>query len=547
MPVLIATVPPSGVPPSGFYAAGHWTPTRFSSSLFKCISIRPDSETGAFGTTRAPYRLAFYDGANPVQYEWPMVMGLGCSEPFVFQIIAGPAWLNIGGFLGSTNYGVLYGTPTSAISTASPVTVTVRVWDQALFFLDVTYTLATSSSLTDFMFGSPTGNDANSGAITSKKQNLSAFMPTTAGGTTFAGPRVYLDGVNVGTQTYQFPAQSGSAVTGGVGLDRTKNPIVYRSLPGTGNVTIDASVAQVFDTSGGMDDMYFAGSTLERMIINGSAATALDTHTFEIYNANRVGWRSVDFTNPISRANGSLTNSTSTFSFNNSAGGVPGKRYWHMSDCTESGRAAGAGNSMLLLAWFSVLDFAVENSSVAGTAGFGVFFKDSNQNGVFRYGLSNLQPNTSSSGAGFLFGGQQGESPPVTSQNLEICYSRVFGAIKFDFQGGATNGMTASRRNTVYRADTNEPWALGSNAPTGQGPYYTDCDVLVAKSPGGIQTTGSVAFTATGTEVQVPWSGTPPPASNNPINTTTLALVDSTTLWKTLYSKTVNSRGFEFG
>lgn len=535
----------AGAGGGGFLPAGHWTPTRQTLAM-NCVSIRPDSETGSFGgTVWAAYRYAYYDGANPVQYEWPVIMGPGGSEPYVYQITSGPLWLRIGSAFGSTNYGVLYGTPTSAISTASPATVTIRIYDQALNFVDVTYTLATSSSTSQFVFlNAATGNDANGGTFGSPCQHLSKYMPTTAGGSTSnPGASCYMFG---SATSYQFPAQSGAAVTGGVGLDRAHNPIVYRGIPGTGNVLIDASVAQVFDTGTSITDAYIAGTTLDRMTITGSSATANDTHTFELYNPSRVGFRSVDFVNPVNRTNGSLTNSTSVFAFNDSSGGVPGKNFWHMSDCTENGRSGAPSNSMLLLSWFSIANCAVESCSATGNpSGFGVFFKDSIVNGVFRYGFVNY---TGGTGDAFMWGGQEGESPVVEGVNLDICYSRIIGgAIKFDFQGGATSGLTASRRNTVYRTDTNETYAIGSNAPTGQGPYYSDCDVLISRIGPLIQTSGSVSFTTSGTEVQVPWTGSPPPGSNNPINTSTLALVDSITLWKTLYSKTSNSRGWELG
>jgi hypothetical protein len=524
----------SGV--AGFYPAGHWVAAKMAQNL---VHPRPDGETGGvLGNARAS--LAYYDGVNPVQFETPLGIQ-GGTGIFVFQKIAGPSWLNVGTIYGSSMYGWVYGTPTASISKSSPVLATFRVWNQdQLTFTDVSWNIATSALTSDFVFinsgnlSYPTGSDSGTGAFGSPFLTLGHVIGATPTTTTFPGARVYMVG---GSTHYQWPTQSGSAYTGGTAIDSSKMPVVYMGLPGSGNVYIDGSLTQLYDNGANWNDLYYAGSVADRMTINGSGPAA-DTHTFEIYNSSRCTWDNIDFTNPISRANGSLTNSTSVFGYNDSSGGVPGKNYWFLNNCTENGRAVGAGNSMLLLAWFSVANYLVQNCSAAGVAGFGVFFKDANVNGTFRYGVVDLQPEGSTSGDAFLYGGQQGESPVVKSQNLEVCYSFIKGgAIKLDFQGGATAGAMYSYRNAVYRQDTNEPYAIGSNAPTGQGPFSSDCDVLIAKSPGGVNPSGQ--FTTSGTEVWVPWTGSAPPG-NCPINTTTGALVNVVggTQWRTEFEGT---------
>ena len=529
------------IPPlMGFVASGHFVSAKVPMML---IYPRPDSETGTFSTTTARHRLAYYDGTNNVQFECPIGIHGGARQ-FVYQIVAGPSWLNIGQVYGSSLYGVLYGTPTSAISKSSPATVIVRVWDQDLNHIDVTFTLATSSSTADFIFVDAIhGSDAGNGTYGSPFQTYAPVMGTALSSTTFPGARVYHFGGNTSSHAYQWTAQTSTGITGGRAVDKTKIPCCYLGLPGTGNVYIDASVAQLYDTGGGWDDGYFAGSAADRMTINGSSATAADTHTFELYSCNRFTWDNIDFTNPLNVANGSLTNSTSTFAFNNGSGsGVPGKNYWYMHNCTESGRSGSASNSMLLLSWFSVFGGLVEGCSAVGTCGFGVYFKDSNIDCEFTNGLVELQPDSSTDGDAMLIGGQQGESPPVTTQNCIVSYTFVRGgAIKLDFQSGTLAKNLYSVRNTVYRTDTNEIYAIGQNG--GAGPYFSDSDVLIAR---GSNVVGS-GITATNTEVQSAWISGGPPPSNCPINVSTGALVDSTTLWKTLYSKTAQSRGWEYG
>lgn len=523
---------------TGFVAAGHFINAKMPMAA---VHPRPDSETGAFtSTVYARHRWAYFDGTNSVQYQVPIGVQ-GGARPLVWQLTAGPAGATISnGGLGNSSDGIVTWTPTSAVSTSAPVTFTVLVTDQQHNTITISWTTATSSSTSQFVFVSPTGSAGNTGAIGSPK-TLASVMGATPTTTTNPGALVYMR-----SGAYQWLLQTGAPIVGSTALDKAHNPISYLCFPGE-SVNIDASTTQLFDNGSGSTDMFFSGSTTSTMTITGSSATSPDTHTFELYNPSRVTFWNIAFVNPINRVSASgLTNSTSIFSFNDSSGGLVGKNFWYMKGCSETGRSGAANNSMTLFALFSTSNIVVENCTTSGTAGFGPFFKDSNQNVTVFNCRFDLSPGNegNTSGAGFLFGGQQGESPVIRSQNCEVCYTFIKGgATKFDFQGGATCGPMFSYRNVIYRQDTNEPWALGSNAPAGQGPFSSDGDVLIAKSPGGIQTTGSVPFSSTLTEIQVPWSGTAPPA-NNPINTTTGALVNATTQWRTLYLFT---HGIEIG
>ncbi len=481
------------ITPSGFLAAGHWVAAKMPLNL---VHPRPDSETiPATGPVFARHHIAYYDGVNSVQFESPCKWQ-GGARPHVYQIISGPSWLKIGATYGSPMYGILYGIPTGAISKASPATVVVRVFGQDKVSSDMTATLWTSSALTDFIFAdSVNGNDANTGAINSKFKTLVPIMGTSNGQVTFPGSRVYLSG------SFQWPTQSGSTA-GYYQLDQSKVPCVFMALPGSA-VTISANLVQIQDAGAGCSDLYFAGSGTSRLAIVGSATAALDTHTFELYNPNRCTWWNVDFQNPINQANGSNTNSTSIFTSNS---GIV-KSYYTILGCTETGRSGGAGNSMLMTAMFSVKNVVFEFNTIAGQAGFGVFFKDSNTFVTAAYNRVDLQPNASSSGAAFLFGCQTNNEPHPG--NCEACYNFVTGGTMFaDFQGFAGAISHWFYRNTVYTVNTNYNYALGDWGPAGSGPYFSDSDVLVAKTPGGTTTAGA-AFTSVNKECWVPWSGTP--------------------------------------
>lgn len=522
---------------AGFLPAGHWVAAKMAMGV---VFPRPDSETGAFGTTVARHRLAYYDGTNSIQYQVPVAVQ-GGARPLVWSVIAGPPGMSVGAahpsIGGSTNYGVVTWTPTGAISTSTPTTVTIRATGQDLVTVDLTWTVATSSSTTDFIFvNSSTGNDSTgTGTFALPYATLTKVMGTNFTQTTFPRARIYLNG------SFQWPAQTGSVGEGGGAgyytIDQSKVPIVYMALPGA-TVTIDASVSQIIDNGPGCTDLYFAGSLTSRLAIVGSAATALETHTFELYNAQRCTWWDVDFQNPINRTSPSgNTNSTSIFTSNSGSPSI--RHYYAIIGCTETGRSGSANNSMLMTSMFSISDVVFEFNNISGTAGFGVFFKDSNRNITAAYNTVNLLGGGGA--APFMFGCQNNNQ---TSGNLEACYNFLIGGPLFmDFQGFAGAFSQWSYRNTIYNNQFNYNYALGNFGPSGTGPYFTDSDVAIAKTPGGAISGASVPFTIANNEVWLAWSGSPPP-SNCPINTTTGALVNATTLWRTLY---FGIRGFELG
>lgn len=528
---------------SGFLPMGHWVQGPMALNL---IHPRPDTETGTITATAAQNRLAYYDGVQPVQFESPY-SAQGGTRPHVYQIISGPSWLNIGSTWGSAMYGILYGIPTAAISKASPATVIVRITGQDKAHIDVTSTIATSSAIADFVFTNSTGSPqtingvtigvgsdtTGTGSLSTPFASLTKIMGTTSTQITFPRARVYM----VGNQ--QWPVQSG-AYAGGFQMDSSRIPIVYMTLPGA-NVTIDASNVQLYDQSvGSFDGGYFSGSgspafgfAASLLTINGGPSQPPSEHTFELYNTNRLTWRNLRFTNPVSRS----TDGNNCSSIMGSNSGIL-KKYWLYLNVGESGRTmvSGAGSVDLFTVPFSVTDIVMEFCSAVGAAPFGTYIKDSNERVTVAYSTFHNTNNSLS----LQFGGQTNNG---RAGNCEACYNYVHGVMFFDFQGFANNDQYWSYRNTIYNDGLDYGYALGNWGPAGTGPYSTNSDILLSK--GLAVSTSGAPITNTNTEVQMTWPGNTPP-TNIPILPATGVLVNISggTQWRSLYLFT---RGAEIG
>lgn len=543
-PRIISSGGGGGQPTVGFLLPGHYVQGPMSANV---IYPRPDNETGGV-TGRGRANRAYYDAVNPVQYENEIIVQ-GGTGPKVYQVTAGPAWLQIGQAYGSPMYGVAYGVPTSSISKASPVACNVRVWNQDLTYIDVPWSLATSNSTADFVFTNSTGssqtingvtigvgNDSTgTGTLAAPFASLIPVMGTNASLTTLPSAMVYM----VGNQ--QWPQRTGDS-TGYLTVNGSKIPVVYMTLPGA-SVTIDASLVELQDNSSpGFTDLYFSGSgspafgyAATLLTINGGpAAGPPSVHTFECYNNIRCNWRNVVFTNPVSRS----TDGNNCSSIMGSNSGIV-KNYWSMLNVSESGRTivGGAGSVDLLCCLFSVSNVVMQFCNATGAAPFGCYIKDSNEFVTVAYSQFHNTNNSLS----LQFGGQTNNG---RAGNAEACYNYIHGVMFFDFQAFPNNDSYWSYRNTIYNDGFDYGYALGNWGQSGTGPYYTNSDVLVSKTQA-ISTSGA-PFIASNTEVQSIWAGSPPP-SNNPVDPTTGNLVNASTLWKNLYSKTANSRGWEIG
>jgi hypothetical protein len=169
----------------GFYPAGHWVPANQSLTLIYPL-------TDAVTNANARHRWAYYDGANAVQYQIPIV-ALGGSYPYVFSVDSASAALGItiGASFGSTNYGVLTWQPTGTVTSHS---VTVTITDQQMNTVQAVFALSTSSATSHFVFlDAQNGSDSGAGTYGAPWQTLQkAFGSTYAATGAGAGAICYL-------------------------------------------------------------------------------------------------------------------------------------------------------------------------------------------------------------------------------------------------------------------------------------------------------------------------------------------------------------------
>lgn len=465
---------------------------------------RPDAETGTYagGTINAKNRYAYYDGTNSITQSFAVKVQ-GGSWPHWFELITAPAGCSIGNSLNKDSHGVFTFTPTAAISTASPATVTVRVHGQDGNTLDITWTVATSSSTNDFLFlNASSGSDAASGAIGSPKQTLGAMWGTTTAGTTFPYRQVYMRG-----GSYASVSHSDSGLTGAARLQSGKKPLVYQSYPGE-TVTIDWSGGEcIVDGS----DFYFGGSPGNQLTITGSSTAALETHNFWGYTVDRVNFQWITFSGFIARVAGVETNSTPIHTSSGTR-----RNYWGHHGVLETGRVNGDnGNDMGIHCHFCLDKSVTDWCSFIGAATNGPTYKDSTSYISMRssYCERTQNPASDNNYKNFDIIGQ------TQADHCEITYcTGKGGAIIINDHGDATNDSMWVARCTIYRLDNNTQPGVYANGGTNM---FSVKNVIVSKGPAA---TSNV--TNSGTECNFAWTTTPP-GTNPPIDPTTLLLVDN--------------------
>lgn len=509
-------------------ASGHYVPQKFAMTA---VYPRPDSETGTYGATiNARHRWAYYDGTNAIQYEIPLKI-YGGSAPHMFSITSQPSGetATIGNTYGDdSSHGVFKWTPSRAFTTSSPASFTVRVTGQDGNTLDVSWTVATDSSTNRFVFVSNSGNNANSGAISSP---FATLAKVTGGGstkttTTYPGRIVYMRGGNYATVAHTDAWNGGNGSETQkcrIELSATYHPMAYLAYPGE-TVNIDFSGAEV--TIEG-DDCLWSGSSTSKMVIQGSATNAAETHNFWMYENKRIGYQWIDFDGFIPRTAGNFTNSCPIFASGSNA--TPTRNYIHAHNVREINRTATAANDGMLWVLFGTKYWVDEYCSGSRSGGPGAAMKDTCYSTSTRY-LNVVLPAES---FGYAFMGQNG------SGDNEICFSRVSGPLWFNFQANSSVTTQCSYRNTVYTTDNN--YSPGIRAWPATGPFSSDGDCVISVGSPGVAAGGSgmATIATTGTECQSTTA-----SSNKPFNTSSglLQNVVGGTQWRDLYYGT---RGWE--
>ena len=527
-------------------AAGHYVTKQFDMNF---VCPRPDSETGSYsGTVIARHRWAYYDGVNPVRYELPVVV-FGGATPHIFELLRAPDGATIGNAINAAEHGVIKWTPTQAYPTSAPAVFTVRVYDQDMSFIEMTWTVATSSSTTKFLFlNADTGNDTTGdGTISAPFRTIAKVTGTSISSVTYPARIVYMRGASANYTTMYHNDHPLKGVNDGTDkyicyLDKAKVPIVFVSFPDE-NVTIDFSASE-FKLTGSSHDFCFMGSSTVPLRMLGSATLSYESHNIWLEQANRMifSWIDIDNFVPRNRYHPTLlgwTNFSPIFSPYAAVGGeaetAATRRYIVLHRINEINRNTAYPNDASIITAFGthsvVMQFCSIDRQVAGGSQ-GVNFKDSNWSTSVRYcdlRAENTYP------AAITFSDQS------NGGNNEIVYTKVKNKIFFNQQNTTTVGKVGihyAGRCSVYSnysgsgTDNNKAIRAWGNA----GATYTveNCVLVAYETPAYQSTTG---IASTGNECHQT-SG----SADQPLDTTTMLLKNSTTQYRTLY---LGTRGAE--
>lgn len=496
-----------GVSLSGFYPAGHYEPALLP---MRVVYPRPSTETNTY----SPERVAYFNPTTQTGILYRKRVGVSFgSWPYVYQLISGPPGMYIeatrwdaswnGNPIAAytAGYGMVVWTPTAAISSGSPTTVTVRVYDQNYqtdpsSYVDVTWPIHTDTDIASGgVFGFidvVNGNDSNNGSLSSPWQT-----PRKAFGSN------YSTNVNQGTSIYAragsysganaLPGWTDNSSNGGEYLfefNPQKKPAALIGYPGenptfvfdgTGSTTGAASMCVAVGNDLLVQDIKLSGydsSQLNyRWITTGTAYRS----TFLGISGDTIG-----------DGSGGGSNAGLMFFFDAPLGAEG--TYGFVSGCTVTNRqsAGGGGNSYDFFSAYSYIDLLIElnsspNPSATGLSG-GFYFKSSIEYGECRANFAHYGSQTHC----FSWGqsptnsetGGSGQGPGM--QNCESVHNIGIniGKLWFCNASGYTWGTLKAARNsiigqvacsqTTYNliAPFQFPPAPGSAGSLGANTYY---------------------------------------------------------------------------
>lgn len=471
-----ATLTKTTIDSSWQLASGHWTPQK---TALYAVYPRPNSETSSY----ARHRKAYYDGTNSIQYRVPVGVK-GGAYPYHFELLDGPPGMTIGADIpsnwqtaGPGDYGVITWTPTAAISSGTPATVTVRVTDQAGATLSLTWTLHTSSATADFLFLDATGgNNANAGTYASPKQTILGVFGSTRGGTSNPNATIYFKT----SGTYTLAGQTGRT---DVLFQQNASPMALVGLPGV-SAAINFNAAYL-TTSGAADDIF-----LQNLTWDGGIAASEDYRNFWGGGVfQRLTVDDIRITNPV---NGSTSDGNISAFYTDSVATQRQHFYWRK--CSEGAtgtRRAGTVQANSLFHLFMVCDSLAEFNRITTNSG-AMFLKESTQRWTRRCNYIDVGAWDDIALGTYC----QVSSAGGTNTHIEDCYNTITGTSSlatlqynniYNDQGPDV-GPHWCYRNTLYRIRL-----FPRNALTGHGPYAYEDNVVVNTSGSAFEFQGATA------------------------------------------------------
>ncbi len=272
-------------------------------------------------TSTEPHQFAYFDATNKTAHgiQWQKRIGVAFGRwPFIYKLVSGPPGMAFGATIWNTawdgqgdaaykaGYGQLRWTPTAAISSSTPTTISVDVTDQDNNVLNISWPIYTSDDIANggvhAFINADTGSDTTgNGSYASPWQTAGYALGTsaTAVGAAPAGSCLVPMGA---TAAYIFPQTS----TNTFSWNSTYKPASIVGIPGSPS-TWDMSNGDSCSFSG-----YISGTTL--------TVTAVAYGTLAVGNALSVpGGLGDPSTGELSiTALGTGTGGTGTYTINES-------------------------------------------------------------------------------------------------------------------------------------------------------------------------------------------------------------------------------------
>lgn len=437
---------------------GYYMPAKQSMIV---IYPRPDNET----STNARHRWAYYDGTNSVEYRIPVGVAFG-SAPYRYQLTSAPSGMTIGETYGSANYGVIAWTPGGSVTGSS---VNVRVTDQEGNYVDVAWTVSTSSATSRFMFVDEEGDNANSGSISSPKQTIAGVFGSTYAASSNAGVNLYLR-----AGTYTPPAWTDTELNEPtLRFHATNKPVSLMAFPGE-SVTLTMSATMLSVSPSGADTF------MQGFICDGYRAADNNYRMCMIGPAVRCTFDSIDWINP---GYGTAGDDNATMFYGPNPGSFV--NYLYIRNSGETGRSGGSlGNSYGLCSLYTRKYVLIEDCYFSGSADAALYVKGTNEDVCVRYCDVN-------STAGYV--GSLGFSPLGDSNRIEFCYNKFKTNNDFAFyphEAGAAENVWVYR-NSYYA--TSIQFAFPNTA----GPYLVERNALMTNESPAVETGSQVTVSDT--------------------------------------------------